>query len=227
MTPQDKAIAILAATQDGQRLARLDLKLVELAGNDNLSDKGLAALDTLHQQVLAGTYEPEHHYLFGIEHLTRDSEGYVYWKNRQVEHYSHQDPDDMKRDAQALAERCLALEAKGFPVSGRSVTEPIFEQAPPDTPWLEAMNRFYSLFEGNGRHVAVLYRYASPEVVVVERDKATGELKQTQLASAYDAFHFVQDQGLKSGSPYNQFEAFTRFFEASGLTPQDVHAVLG
>jgi hypothetical protein len=226
MQPIDKAIAILAGTQDGARLSAQQLKLTELAANNNLSAVGLAELEQLYRSVTRGEYAPPGDSLFGIAHLTRDGAGYVYWKGRSVEHYSHTDREAMQQAAQRLANRCMHLEANGFPVTGRSVTEPIFQQAPAATPWLEAMNRFYALFEGAGRHVAIFFRDTSPGVAILERDKATGKLKQTLQDTAYDAFHFVQRQGLRSTSPYQSYEEFKGFFEASGLTPQDIQQTL-
>lgn len=223
MQPIDKAIAILGATQDGQQLAWVDMKLVELAANDNLSEKGLDLLSDLYERVVTlRTYRPDHQYLFGIQHLTRDSQGYVYWKNQLVEHYSHDNAEDMQHAAKNLANRCLELESKGFAVTGRSAICSVYESAPADTPWRDALERFYSLFEGNGRHVAILYRRGADDVVVLEREKDTGKVRTMLTDSAYNAFHFVQNQGLRSNGPVNTYEELKGYFEASGLTPQDV-----
>lgn len=222
MTPIEKATTILARTQDGRKLTSRDLALAEAAANNRLTDNGLAKLDCLYDEVVSGTYDASKLYLFGIEHLTRDSEGYMYWRGRHVEHYSHSDRDDMKRDAEALAARCLALEAKGFPVTARTAIEPIFEEAPGGTPWLEALTRFYTLFEGLGRHVAIFYRREHDDVALVERDKSTGDVTITPVSDAYTAFHHVQNQGLKSISPVLHYERFTRFFAEAGLSTNDV-----
>lgn len=164
--------------------------------------------------------------LFGIEHLTRSNDGYVYWKGTCVEHYSHREPESMKQAAIELARVCRALESKGFEVNWRSSVDPLYLNAPADTPWKQALYRFYTFFEGNGRHVAVFYRFADPEVVVLEKCKETGEVKKTFMDSAYEAFHFVQNQGLTSGSPYSEYARFSGFLEASGLTPEVIAAAL-
>jgi hypothetical protein len=176
--------------------------------------------EELYAQVEAGNYANYKQFLFGIPNVTRDHEGYVYWRGKSVEHYSHQNRDDMKRDAQALADRCLALEAKGFPVNGRTAIEPSIQEAPADTPWLEVLLRFYTFFENATRKVAILYKHDG-NVVVMENGQAT-----QQLDSAYDAFHFVQNQGLKALCPITGYEQVRSFMEASKVTPEAVHAAL-
>ena len=80
----DMAIEILRKTNDGNDLAPEHLKLVEVAANGWLSEAGEVAFHELHRDVENGYKKP---WLHGIEHLTRDHEGYVYWKGRRVEHY--------------------------------------------------------------------------------------------------------------------------------------------
>lgn len=74
----DLAIAILKNTEDGEQLAPEHLRLVEDAVNGPLDETKSAIFRTLHADVLAGTYRKP--WLHGVENLTRDHEGYVYWK---------------------------------------------------------------------------------------------------------------------------------------------------
>lgn len=56
----------------------------------------------------------------GIEELTKDGQGYIYWKGKHVEHYSFRGEDAEAREAEAahdLADRCRHLENIGVPVS--------------------------------------------------------------------------------------------------------------
>jgi hypothetical protein len=53
----DKAIAILQATSDGDKLAPLDLKLVESAVNGFLSEEGMKVFNQLHETIVAGKYK--------------------------------------------------------------------------------------------------------------------------------------------------------------------------
>lgn len=111
------AIEIIAATNDGDDLAPHHLKLVEMAVNGYLNDEGMVAFHELAEQVRAGYRKPWFH---GIEHLTLDSEGWVYWKEYRVEHYTPRwaYSDEAKRQAQMLARKCKYLEAKGEDVRG-------------------------------------------------------------------------------------------------------------
>ena len=92
-TPYDMIIEILEKTNDGNDLSPLHLKLVELTANDFLSEAGEIALYELYANVKKGYVKP---WFLGVEHMTQDHEGFVYWKGIQVEHYSHMD------DKQAL-----------------------------------------------------------------------------------------------------------------------------
>ena len=164
-------------------------------------------------------------FLCGIEHLTRDPQGYVYWKGVHVEHFSHSDASALNTEAQKLAVRCLALEKKGIPVTSRTAICSILEETPADSPWLEALCRFYTFFEGQGRKVAILYCYGGTSVAVVERKKPD-LLEIARMTSAYDAFHAVQSQGLTSTAPHRSYTGLVEFLESSGITPEDIYAAL-
>lgn len=71
-TPMDMAIEILQKTHDGNDLDPRDLKIVELAVNNFLSEQGEVAFYDLHRRVINGYTKPSFH---GVEHLTRDHEG--------------------------------------------------------------------------------------------------------------------------------------------------------
>jgi hypothetical protein len=116
----DRAVEILRATQDGDRLAPLHLYLLQEAVNGHLSAEGLKVFEDLHRNAMQpGGYVPPWYH--GIEHLTRDLEGYVYWKGVDVEHHSFIGPDAHAREKAAalmVAARCRHLEATGIPVNG-------------------------------------------------------------------------------------------------------------
>lgn len=63
--------------------------------------------------------------LYGMDDRLRiEYDGYVYWKGREIEHYSGSalyDTDANKEDARELIRRCEILEARGVPVSCGSV----------------------------------------------------------------------------------------------------------
>lgn len=118
MNTSDMAIEILRLTRDGDALAPEHLYLLECAVNDRLSDAGKVAFTELyaHATKSDGYTRPWFH---GIEHLTKDHEGYVYWKGIRVEHYSFYGDDAHAREreaALALARACERCEEKGLPV---------------------------------------------------------------------------------------------------------------
>lgn len=115
----DKAIAIIQHTNDGDDLAPEHLKLVELAANGHLNEKGIEMFETLYENVRTGYQRP---YFHGIEHLTLDHEGFVYWRGQHVEHYNTPwaYSDEGKAEAIELATRCLQLESEGREVNSRT-----------------------------------------------------------------------------------------------------------
>lgn len=114
------AIAVLSGTEDGEGLSPRDLWIVQEAVNGHLNAAGLVELARIRDAVVAGTYRPG--WLHGIEHLTKDHDGYVLWKGEPVEHYSFAgDAEAEKRAAERLAERCRFLEEAGSVVTMRTV----------------------------------------------------------------------------------------------------------
>jgi hypothetical protein len=139
----DRAIDILRATHDGDDLDPRDLKLVETMVNAGIYDVPEtleAAFLNLYERacMTPGGYQKP--WLHDIEHLTRDHEGYIYWKNHQVEHYSFRyskvDSDGVsgfeqeRKAALELARRCRLLEERGEPVN---CTNAIWRWQPDDT----------------------------------------------------------------------------------------------
>jgi len=117
----DKAIEILQATSDGDKLAPLDLKLVESAVNGFLSEEGIKVFNLLHETIVAGKYK--HPWFHGIENMTIDDVGFIYWKGAIVEHYEQPwaYSKDAKESAEDLKRRCEILESKGIPLNVTTV----------------------------------------------------------------------------------------------------------
>ena len=113
----DKAIEILQATSDGDKLAPLDLKLVESAVNGFLSEEGIKVFNLLHETIVAGKYK--HPWFHGIENMTIDDVGFIYWKGAIVEHYEQPWAYSKvaKESALELKRRCEILESKGIPLN--------------------------------------------------------------------------------------------------------------
>ena len=104
---------ILRLTNDGNRLVGGDLHLLQEAVNSNLNEKGLEAFDKLYRDVKSGAYFVDHKWFHGIEHMTAEHSGYVYWRGKEVEHYTHPWSTEAKEAAERLAARCRHLEKLG------------------------------------------------------------------------------------------------------------------
>jgi hypothetical protein len=229
MSLQDSAIAILQHSNDGNRLAPRDLKLLELAVNGRLNEAGEVAFAELHTDVMSGEYfTTKRRWLYGVEHLTQDHEGYVYWKDIRVDHYSFRDADEGRAAALQLEQRCLMLEARGFPVNGRTVDARDCYEAEAGTPWMYALTRYYSFLEKDGVVTGIFYRTHQgeglPEVVCVSQSGGIAELHFD--SSAYAAYHRLQDAGHESMSVWATFEESVSRLERLGVTPEWLDEVI-
>ena len=118
----EECIEILSLSNDGDALDPRDLSLVEAVvnfGKDALTQKGQERWNSLLRDLRGGGYRRP--WLYGIEHLTQDHQGYVYWKGVSVEHYSHRDAEAGRRDASQLAQVCQFIERQGKTVSGSEI----------------------------------------------------------------------------------------------------------
>ena len=114
----EKACAILKKTNDGEDLDPGDLKLTEYAVNGFLNEGGREVFEKLYQTVVVdGNYVKP--YLHDIKHITRDHEGYIFYKGIHVEHYDRDYvySEDAKNSLLELKRRCEFLERKGIEVS--------------------------------------------------------------------------------------------------------------
>ena len=83
MTNIEKAIAVLQRTHDGNDISPGHLSLLESAVNNNLTPEGEAYFnDEVYEKVIAGTYKRP--WAYGVEHLTKDHVGYIYWKGQEL-----------------------------------------------------------------------------------------------------------------------------------------------
>ncbi|MBC8740455.1 hypothetical protein F6X40_27855 [Paraburkholderia sp. UCT31] len=226
----DKSIEILELSDDGDNLTPNDLSLVQLAVNEQLNEAGVAAFEKLYADVVSGEYFTRVRWFHGIEHMTKDHEGYVYWKGVSIEHYSHDSVEESRRDALALADKCRALEAKGFPVTGRSVLSECMLEAPADTPWLLALQRYYAFFQNAaGEVVGIFYcltdtKNEEPRAACIR--KVEGKLDVEFFDWAYTAFHAIQNRGYESMGVHPRYIEVCRRMALVGVTPEELERVL-
>lgn len=116
----DHAIEILQKTNDGEDLDPKHLKIVEYAVNGLLNQTGLHLFYDLLENVRGGYVRPWFH---GVEHVTRNHQGYVLWKGVAIEHYSgaYAHSDEAAENIRELARRCAILEGKGVTPDTNSV----------------------------------------------------------------------------------------------------------
>ena len=115
-----RSIEILSKTNDGDDLDPKDLYLVQCAVNGSLNEYGRQLFEELYQKCLSGYQRPWFH---DIEHMTIDQEGYIYYKNQEVEHYDRRYAwsEDAKLSALEVKRRCEILESQGVPVNTTNV----------------------------------------------------------------------------------------------------------
>ena len=120
LTVIDRCCAILRATDDGDKLSPSHLALIEALVNahDTLSEKGFQMLAELESAVFSvGGYVKPYH--LDVEFMTKDLEGYIYFKGTQVEHYSYYNDEGHIREKKALQDLqigCLKAEKEGTPL---------------------------------------------------------------------------------------------------------------
>lgn len=234
-TTIDQAIEILGKTHDGSDLAPHHMTLIEAvvsAGRFDLTEQQEVALSELHAAVSEGRYSGNAIWLHGIEHLTKNDQGYVYWKGIEVEHYSFTDPIAEKSAALALAQRCLTIESKGFPVNCRSVLDQKFLDAPEGTPWLPLLLRLYSICLADGK-ARWLFLSKPGEHAVAITKTAAGTLEtrhygpETDGSGCYTAFHALEREGSAPGSIFTStYESLIAAVQAGGFTPADIEQAL-
>lgn len=103
----------------------------------------------------------------GIEELTKDGEGFVYWRGIQVEHYSYS-ADKQAQEAESaacLAARCRHIEALGLKVTGSKVIWywSWFEELTKDEPYLPLLDKLPGMYEN--QEGVMLFRSHSVEAV--------------------------------------------------------------
>lgn len=124
MTTIDKVLFIIKNTDDGNELSGKHLKLTEMCVNGCANEVGLKELDRVYEMVKNDQYVD---WFYGIENLFKDDNGYVYWRGKQIEHYSYRDYEAEEAAAQKLAETCRRLEAQGIQVTAASYIKTWFE----------------------------------------------------------------------------------------------------
>jgi len=153
----DMVIFILQNTDDGNDLSNGHLRLVQGGANNALSENGNEALKDLFEQVKGGNYQKP--FFHGIQNMTQDQEGFIYWKGIQVEHYSFNDWENEDFSARELAEVIKDLEKINVKVSSGNVLEH-FDTFRENHPEWKRNNYIVSAFDKDGKRVGAEWVHA-------------------------------------------------------------------
>lgn len=115
----DMAQKILQKTKDGNELSPEHLYLLQETINGNINEKGEVAFYELYKNALNGYKKPWFH---GIENMTTDHEGYVYWKGIPIEHYSFQSRERETMAAKELAKDIQTMESRGIKINNTNLS---------------------------------------------------------------------------------------------------------
>lgn len=115
MSILDTSCNILSLSNDGDDLSPNDLKFIENVANFGVNEEGEIYLYELETKLEKGIYKKACFY--GVENLTQDHEGFVYYKDIHVEHYSYRDHEEGKKSAIILKSRCEVLEKNNIEIS--------------------------------------------------------------------------------------------------------------
>lgn len=115
----DKCLFILKNTNDGEKLSSRHLSLIQLVVNNLCNEFGLNELHRVYEMVEQNNYND---WFYGIENLTKDHQGYVYWRGKHIDHFSYRNAhEEEKIAAENLAKQCRHLELIGVEIDIGSV----------------------------------------------------------------------------------------------------------
>lgn len=111
----DKVLAVIVETRDGEDLAPRDLGLTELVLNDLATSAQVSEFDALYERVcVKRTYAASSSWLAGVEGVSQDHRGYVYWRGACIEHFSPVPAPRLRELTLKLQEVCLGMERHGL-----------------------------------------------------------------------------------------------------------------
>ncbi len=203
----EKAITIISLTHDGNDLSPSHLHLTECAVNGMLNDHGWQAFDSLYDTVLNGQYSQP--WLQGIEHITVDHEGYIYYKGHCVEHYDYPYDPSNKDDLEGLAERCRHLEQLGIKLNTMNAVWywDRWAELTPSHSWLSFFKHkpyFY------------LHRHEPRRLLIVLREEPVFEFEQNGAVKHFpDMLAYLVSQG----QPLDPDTSYYDSLKSAGFIP--------
>ena len=222
--PYNKIKSILDHTDGGRSLLEPHRRLVRKALLESVSRDGAEVIDWLAKSIERGAYRTE--FFRNIEHLTRDAKGLLFWKEHLIGRFMLVNDEQDEKTAQRVAARCRELEAKGFPISSRALLSQEIMQAPPDTPWKQALYTYAMFLTKDDRVRVAFWTKAGKAMVMLERQSNGEVLCSMSQGDASQALQKVLDNEGFECAYVNDYAAFERLIEKSGLTPEDIERAL-
>lgn len=224
MVPYSKIKSILEHTEGGRALLEPHRRLVRKALNETVSNDGADVIDWLHESITRGTYRKE--FFRNIEHMTRDAKGLLFWKEHLIGRFSLVNDERDEEMAQRLAALCRELEAKGFPLTSRAMLSREIRQAPPDTPWKQALYA-YAMFLVKADRVRVVFWAANNREMVALEKQADGSVRSWRIQEP--AGKTLQDMMSAEGFEFSyigSYSVFEHLISRSHLSPADISRAL-
>ena len=234
MSISEQAQAILESTSNGANLYPADLKLVQSVISGSISEAAEIAIYELYDTVVRNNSYPR--WFHGIQFLTQDHEGYVYWRGQHVEHYSFKDEIAEKQAAERLATDCKSLESKHFKVTSRTVLCKAALEAPVDTLWKEAIYKFYAFFKLDDKVLGIFYHggaeYTEDKPVSLSNCSSLGievnegKLVVTPFKESFIAYREATSKGFTPLPADPSYSELVSYLEQMQVPPAMLHGLI-
>jgi hypothetical protein len=233
---------VLRITRNGGALTGADFQFVSDLTEGRALPDSQARLAAIHGALVKRTYQSSR-WFHGEVGLFKDSQGYVYWRGRQVEHFSFGEDKDREREAALrLSQTCQALEAAGIEVRGGTVTQRdlllgLHRSAnPAGALWADALSRrqlYATMKHPNGSTALLLWRKNRDNerlvYALVSRRQDPGSCQRFDVVPgevmpghSIQSYYDLQREGFESGGFTEDAQAWLDATAAAGFVPADL-----
>jgi len=219
-----KIKTLISETETGTALLEPHRRLLTKALTEPLSRDSEEVIAWLHEKITRGTYRKE--FFCGVEHLTQDAKGYLFWKDSFIGRLPGTGTKDDAENARKIAERCRQLEAKRFPITQRAWRTKAILEAPAGTCWKSALYAYALVLRKAERVVFGFWTKDGKRVVLAEKN-ADGNLSICTLNTPVEISIkiFAEEQGF-SVEYVDGYDTFEALIHQSGITPTEVSTLV-
>ena len=227
MKPNELANLLLSTTQNGKDLSDSHRKVIEEASAGSVTADTIKLMNRVYRELLKGKYRKQPAAgISGRPNMTLSASGNLRWKDVEIEALPAANTEEIVAE---LARRCELLEAKGFPVTARTVQQVECYDAPADTPWKKALVSYYRFLKMDGNVVGIFYRDKArpgePAVVSAYKDVESGSIHLGLYPTAWDAYHTLRYMGHMFEPVQSYADALVPL-EGLNLTPAEVERAI-